>query len=68
MTQPKGTSAEQSNAQVDAASKQQRTDETVQRAVRHGVFAPQLSTQNLLQILAQSALSIIGAIDIFLDI
>jgi hypothetical protein len=36
------------------------------RAVQHKVFVLHLSTQNLLKILAQSALSIMGAIENFL--
>jgi hypothetical protein len=37
-------------------------DEKIQRAVQRGVLAPHLSTKNLFEILAQSAVSIIGAI------
>ena len=37
------TPAEKSNAQVDAVTKWQRTDETVQRAVQHGFLGPYLS-------------------------
>src|SRR3989304_2202970 len=55
-------------SRCDTMTKRQRTDETVQRAVQHGVLASQLSTQNILQISAQSALSIIGAIANFLTI
>src|SRR3990170_823930 len=44
-------------------SKRQITDEPVQRAVQHGVLGLHLSTKNLLQILVQSALSIMGAIE-----
>lgn len=56
-----GTPAEKSNAQADAVTNRQRTDETVQRAVQHGLLGPYLSTENLIQILAQPAHSIKGA-------
>jgi hypothetical protein len=58
--------SEKSNVQVDAVVKRQITNKTVQRAVRHGVLGPQLSTWILLQIPAQSVHSIIGAMANFL--
>jgi hypothetical protein len=48
------------------ADERQGTCETVQRAVRHGVLGSRPSSQLLLQIPAQSALSIMGAIELFL--
>jgi hypothetical protein len=53
---------------LERRHKRQRTDEKVQRVVQHGIFDPHLSTENLLQIPAQSVHIIMGAISIFLMI